>query len=139
MKKTCFDCRYADIDPGSPDVWYLPNGDPGDPGDPPCAYCQDPLSDKLRDYYCEMLLTIEEFAIHLILSNDSVLPRNVMFKVHNKLLSQGMSGDEFAQFCPMFHQATNICKSCGIEFNGRESYCLKCESKSYEEDHLSKC
>ena len=33
-KGTILEIEY-DYSPGTPDVWYLPNGDPGYPGDPP--------------------------------------------------------------------------------------------------------
>ena len=126
MEKTCFDCRYADIDPGSPDVWYLSNGDPGHPGEPPCAYCQDPLATELQEKYGDLSNTI------LCALSRADFPMKVRREIENKMNLYDI--EDFAQFCPMFHQATSICKSCNIEFNGKETYCLECESKLYEED-----
>lgn len=49
--------------PGTPDVWYLPNGDPGYPGDPPEVEILDlKVGDSDASFLCDSSLVEDIYA-----------------------------------------------------------------------------
>jgi hypothetical protein len=145
-KRTCFDCRVAGIDPGSPDVFYLSNGDPGYPGEPAYAMCRDPMASQMADEFEEICTEADRAIRNAIWKNTAEynncepgeemrLPFNIKQSIEYRLRTHS----DFAPFCPMFQQRTYICQCCKKEYpiNEGEFYCKECEDgiKAWEKEH----
>lgn len=110
-KITCFDCRVAEIDPGSPDVFYLPNGDPGYPGDPAYAMCMDPLASQMADEFEEILTKMERAKLDAVWINTSELKNckpgeetRLPYEIKRRIELSLRHWGDFAPFCPMFQK-----------------------------------
>lgn len=124
-KQTCFNCRYADIYPGTPDVFYLPNGDPGYPGDPAEAMCTDPLAASLAEEYEDLIDTLQHLIRSLFIKKFeleyrgfSKLSASQLRQIENSLYVDF----DFAPYCPMYeyneekeieYDDSEISKDCG--------------------------
>lgn len=104
-ERTCFNCRYADVYPGTPDIFNLPNGDPGYPGDPPEAICTDPLAALLTEEY-EDLIDIHQHLMHSLFRKELKLERKGFLKLSASQLNQIENSlyveINFAPYCPMY-------------------------------------
>lgn len=131
-EQTCFNCRYADVYPGTPDVFYLPNGDPGYPGDPPEAMCTDPLASFLKEEY-EDLIDIYQHLIRSLFRKEFELEDKGFLKLSASQLCRienNLNVElDFAIYCPMYeydrkkdveYYDSEICKDCE---------CISCQLK----------
>lgn len=99
--KSCFNCRYAHVYPGTPDVFYLPNGDPGYPGDPPEAICTDPLASSLEEEYETIMYRFYdmlETSFRDLKKAGSRLTPDQLYRIELYLYREY----NFAPYCPMY-------------------------------------
>lgn len=146
LRRTCFDCRIAEIDPGDPGCRTFSNGDPGYPPEPATAICTDPLAGKMAEEYDDIQHGINQAISRIIWENTDDVIHNckpgegtkIGYNLKAKMCRDLTTYEDFAPYCPMFHQRMMICQSCKAEVPASDiAICDKCEAKyvAWEKEH----
>jgi hypothetical protein len=119
IEKSCFFCKFAEIDPGDTGCSYLSNGDPGWPPEPAEAHCTHEPAWDMQNEFSELIgydlaKTIREYITKDTkieydgkLNNKEVpcvIPKDIKNRIYVSLDINLPTVEDFAIYCPYYEE-----------------------------------